>query len=143
MNYSVVEDQDTCIEQTSIFCYMQNCIFLYEVLIRIVFRNNGLITQLAHCIDKISINPKFTTPKSNLHHWMLLKDIFCCQAFHNGNDRPCKHFGNGLNHKMHMFFVSSNFHTNLILRFIYCLTKNFLAIYGRRDKMIQNYTISI
>jgi hypothetical protein len=129
---------------------MQNCIFFFNPLISNIFRYTYLISKLADCVDKISIRPKFSSPKFGLHFRMFLKYLFCSNTFQNRDNGRCTHFGNRLNQKMNMVLVCPdlqkvylisllNLQTYFLQSLIYCFAEYYSAIFGRTYKMIQQY----
>ena len=149
MNYPAAE-QRGILKQNQLFIAMQNSIFFLQPLIANVSRDTRLVPKLADCVDKISICPKFPSPKFGLHFRMFLKYLFCCNTFQNRDDARCTHFWNRLYQKMNvificpdlqkMYFISLlNLHTYFLQSFIYCFTEDHSAIFGRTYKMIQQY----
>jgi len=129
---------------------MQNSIFFLQPLITNVSRYTYLVPKLAHCVDKISICPKFTSPKSGLYFRMFYKYLFCYNTFQNRDDVRCTHFGYRLNQKMNVIFVCPylpkmnlisllNLNTYFLQRLIYCFAEYHSAIFGWTYKMIQQY----
>ena len=129
---------------------MQNSIFFLQPLIMNISRNTCLVLKLADCVDKISICPKFPSPKFGLHFRMFFKYLFCYNTFQNRDDVRCTHFGNRLNQKMNMIFVCPdlqkvylisllNLNADFLQCLIYCFAEYHSAIFGRTYKMIQQY----
>ena len=129
---------------------MQNFILLLQALVSNVLRYARFIPKFAYCIHKISIGPKFPSPKLLLYLWMLLEDLSGSQTFYYRNDLAWTHRWNALYQEMNMVFVNSYFQKENVVSFRYFKTDifqtfiNFLAeydsaIFCRTYKMIQQY----
>jgi hypothetical protein len=129
---------------------MQNGIFFLQPLIMNISRYTCLVPKLADCVDKISICPKFSSPKFGLNFRVFLKYLFCYNTFQNCNYRRWTHLGNRLNQKMNVIVVCSDLQKvylisllNLYTYYLHCLIYRFAeynsAIFGRTYKVIQQY----
>ena len=130
---------------------MQNGVLFLTSLITNIIRDGRLVTKLADRVHKISIRPKFSSPKLFLHFWMLCKNLSGCETFQNRDDLSYTHLRNRLNQKMNMVLVCANlqkmnlisllnFKTSLFQRLINFLAKNNSPIFCRTHKVIQQYT---
>ena len=130
---------------------MQHSVFFLQPLVTNVLRNTRLISKLADRVDEISISPEFSTPKLCFHLGMLFENLFGRDAFQHRDEGRWAHLWNTLNQKMNMVFVLANlqkmnlvslldFHAHNFQSLINCFAENHPAIFGRKHKMIQQYT---
>ena len=129
---------------------MQNSVLFFQALVSNVLRYTRFISELAHCIDEVSISPKFPAPKLLLHFRVLLEYFSEGQTLHCRNDLSrtlCRHT---FYQEMNMVFVNSYFQkmnfialryfkTDIFQGFIYFFTEYYSAIFCRTHKMIQQY----
>lgn len=113
---------------------MQNGIFFLQPLITNISRYTCLVSKLADCVNKISICPKFSSPKLGLYFWVFLKCLFCCYTFQNCNYGRCTHFWNRLNQKMNMIVVCSD------LQKVYLISLDYLV--GNADQAVDKATLN-
>ena len=129
---------------------MQNRVFFLKSLISNILRNSRLISKLAYRVNKISICLKFSAPKFGFYFRMLFENLLGCDTFQHGDNHCRTQLGNTLNQKMNMILVSANlqkvnlvpflnFNANIFKRLIYCFAKHNSTIFGRTNKMIQQY----
>jgi len=130
---------------------MQDGVFFFKPLVPDVFRNTRLISKLANRVHKISISPKFSSPKFFFHFWMLSEYFSGCDTFYHPDNLTGTLCRNRLNQKMNVIFVCPNFKkvniislfdlkTNFFYRHINSFTKYHFPILGWTNKMIQQYT---
>src|ERR1035438_6765647 len=129
---------------------MQNCVFFFNPLVTNIFRNCRFISKLANRVHEISISPEFASPKLGFHFWMLFENLFGRDAFQHGDQRGWTQLWNTLNQKMDMILVSANlqkmniipflnFQTHVFQSLINCFTEDHPTIFGRTNKMVQQY----
>jgi len=129
---------------------MQNSVLFFQALVSNVLRYARFIPKLAHGVHKVSISPKFTTPKLLFYLRMLFEYLSCSQTFHCRYDLGRALRWNTLYQEMNMVFVNSDFQKENIVPFRYFKTDifqafiNFLAEYNsaifcRTYKMIQQH----
>lgn len=129
---------------------MQNSVLFFQALVSNVLRYARFIPKLAHCVHKVSISPKLSTPKLLLNLRMLFEYLSGSQTFHCRYDLGRALRWNTLYQKMNMIFVNSYFQkenvvpfryfkTDIFQAFINLLVEYNSAIFCRTHKMIQQY----
>ena len=138
------------LKQNQLFTLMQNYVLLLNPQVSNVLRYTGLVSKFTHRIHKVSIRPKLSTPKLFLHLRMFLENLPGSYTFYYSVNFTCTQSWNGLDQKVNMIFVCSNFkkvniitlldfQTYIFYCQINCLTYYHSSILGRTNKMIQQY----
>ncbi len=124
---------------------MQNCIIFFQTLVSNIMRYARFIAILAHCIHKVSITPKFSTPKLLFHFWMLLEYFPSSKIFYCRNDLRGTLCWHTLYQEMNMIFVNTYFqkmnfialpyfNTDILQGFINFFTEYYTLIFCRASK---------
>jgi hypothetical protein len=109
-----------------------------------------LISKLTDCVNKISITPKFPSPKPFFHLWILSENLSGRDTFHNSYNLCRTHSRCRLYQKADMIvvrpylkkvnFISLLYFKICVLqRFINLFTYHHSPIIGRTYKMTQQY----
>ena len=129
---------------------MENSIVFRNTLVSDIFRYTGFVSELAHCVHKVSVCPKFSSPKLLFHLRMLLENLPGCQTFYSRDDLRRTLLWYTLYQKMNMVFVNPYFQKSNLVSLRYFKTDVFQAlingfvennttIFRRANKMIQQY----
>ena len=150
MNEAPRGKQRGILKQNQLFTLMQNYVLFLKTLISNVFRNTCLISKLTDCVYKISITPKFPSPKLFFHLWIFSENLSGRNTFHYRYNLCRTHSRYRLYQKVDMIIVCTylkkmnfisllNFKTCILQCFINLFTYNYSTIFGWTYKMIQQY----